>query len=191
MTGSVKHPANFEVPMGTPFSKLLELAGGLKEGRTLKAVIPGGSSTPVLTAETAMNMTMDYDSIASAGSMLGAGSVIVMDDATCMVKTLTRLAHFYYDESCGQCTPCREGTGWLYRMLQRILDGNGKKEDLDILLSVSEKIEGNTICALGDAAAAPVESFINNFRDEFEYYIKNGKSILAGEHNLIEEETSV
>ncbi len=191
VTGSVKHPANFEVPMGTPFSKLLELAGGLKEGRTLKAVIPGGSSTPVLTAETAMNMTMDYDSIASAGSMLGAGSVIVMDDATCMVKTLTRLAHFYYDESCGQCTPCREGTGWLYRMLQRILDGNGKKEDLDLLLSVSEKIEGNTICALGDAAAAPVESFINNFRDEFEYYIKNGKSILEGEHNLIEEETSV
>ena len=191
VTGSVKHPANFEVPMGTPFSKLLELAGGLKEGRTLKAVIPGGSSTPVLTAETAMNMTMDYDSIANAGSMLGAGSVIVMDDATCMVKTLTRLAHFYYDESCGQCTPCREGTGWLYRMLQRILDGNGKKEDLDLLLSVSEKIEGNTICALGDAAAAPVESFINNFRDEFEYYIKNGKSISEGEHNLIEEATSV
>ena len=191
VTGSVKHPANFEVPMGTPFSKLLELAGGLKEGRTLKAVIPGGSSTPVLTAETAMNMTMDYDSIASAGSMLGAGSVIVMDDATCMVKTLTRLAHFYYDESCGQCTPCREGTGWLYRMLQRILDGNGKKEDLDLLLSVSEKIEGNTICALGDAAAAPVVSFINNFRDEFEYYIKNGKSILEGEHNVIEETTSV
>ena len=191
VTGSVKHPANFEVPMGTPFSKLLELAGGLKEGRTLKAVIPGGSSTPVLAAETAMNMTMDYDSIASAGSMLGAGSVIVMDDATCMVKTLTRLAHFYYDESCGQCTPCREGTGWLYRMLQRILDGNGKKEDLDLLLSVSEKIEGNTICALGDAAAAPVVSFIDNFRDEFEYYIKNGKSILEGEHNLIEEATSV
>ncbi len=191
VTGSVKHPANFEVPMGTPFSKLLELAGGLKEGRTLKAVIPGGSSTPVLAAETAMNMTMDYDSIASAGSMLGAGSVIVMDDATCMVKTLTRLAHFYYDESCGQCTPCREGTGWLYRMLQRILDGNGKKEDLDLLLSVSEKIEGNTICALGDAAAAPVVSFINNFRDEFEYYIKNGKSILEGKHNLIEEATSV
>jgi len=191
VTGSVKHPANFEVPMGTPFSKLLELAGGLKEGRTLKAVIPGGSSTPVLAAETAMNMTMDYDSIASAGSMLGAGSVIVMDDATCMVKTLTRLAHFYYDESCGQCTPCREGTGWLYRMLQRILDGNGKKEDLDLLLSVSEKIEGNTICALGDAAAAPVVSFINNFRDEFEYYIKNGKSIIEGEHNLIEEATSV
>ena len=178
VTGNVKNPANFEVPMGTPFSKLLELAGGLKEGRALKAVIPGGSSTPLLTADTAMKMTMDYDSIANAGSMLGAGSVIIMDDSTCMVKTLTRLAHFYYDESCGQCTPCREGTGWLYRMLQRILDGNGKNEDLDLLLSVGEKIGGNTICALGDAAATPVESFIRHFRPEFEYYIKHGKSMV-------------
>ncbi|MDC0182054.1 NADH-quinone oxidoreductase subunit NuoF [Candidatus Thioglobus sp.] len=191
VTGNVKNPSNFEVPLGTPFSKLLELAGGLKEGRKLKAVIPGGSSTPLLPAETAMNMTMDYDSIANAGSMLGAGSVIVMDDTTCMVKTLTRLAHFYYDESCGQCTPCREGTGWLYRMLQRILDGNGKEEDLDLLLNVGEKIMGNTICALGDAAATPVESFIKHFRDEFEYYIQNGKSMLEEEHNLIEEAASV
>jgi len=191
VSGNVKKPANFEVPMGTPFSELLEMAGGLKEGRKLKAVIPGGSSTPVLTADTAMQMTMDYDSIANAGSMLGAGSVIVMDDTTCMVKTLTRLAHFYYDESCGQCTPCREGTGWLYRMLQRILDGKGKREDLDLLLSVGEKIMGNTICALGDAAATPVESFIKNFREEFEYYIENGKSIVEIEHNLIEEEASV
>jgi len=191
VTGNVKNPSNFEVPMGTPFSKLLELAGGLKEGRKLKAVIPGGSSTPLLPAETAMNMTMDYDSIANAGSMLGAGSVIVMDDKTCMVKTLTRLAHFYYDESCGQCTPCREGTGWLYRMLQRILDGNGQEEDLDLLLSVGEKIMGNTICALGDAAATPVESFIKHFREEFEYYIQNGKSMVEEQHNLIEEAASV
>jgi NADH-quinone oxidoreductase subunit F len=191
VTGNIKKPANFEVPMGTPFSKLLELAGGLKEGRKLKAVIPGGSSTPILTADTAMQMTMDYDSIANAGSMLGAGSVIVMDDTTCMVKTLTRLAHFYYDESCGQCTPCREGTGWLYRMLQRILDGNGKREDLDLLLSVGEKIMGNTICALGDAAATPVESFIKHFREEFEYYIEHGKSMVETEPNLIEEEASV
>ena len=191
VTGNVKNPSNFEVPMGTPFSKLLELAGGLKEGRKLKAVIPGGSSTPLLPAETAMNMTMDYDSIANAGSMLGAGSVIVMDDTTCMVKTLTRLAHFYYDESCGQCTPCREGTGWLYRMLQRILDGNGQEEDLDLLLSVGEKIMGNTICALGDAAATPVESFIKHFREEFEYYIQNGKSMVEEQHNLIEEAASV
>ena len=191
VTGNVKNPANFEVPMGTPFSKLLELAGGLKEGRTLKAVIPGGSSTPLLSADTAMNMTMDYDSIANAGSMLGAGSVIIMDDTTCMVKTLTRLAHFYYDESCGQCTPCREGTGWLYRVLQRILDGNGKNEDLDLLVSVGEKISGNTICALGDAAATPVESFIRHFRHEFEYYIKHGRSIVESEHQLIEEEAIV
>ena len=191
VTGNVKNPSNFEVPLGTPFSKLLELAGGLKEGRKLKAVIPGGSSTPLLPAETAMNMTMDYDSIANAGSMLGAGSVIVMDDTTCMVKTLTRLAHFYYDESCGQCTPCREGTGWLYRMLQRILDGNGKEEDLDLLLTVGEKIMGNTICALGDAAATPVESFIKHFREEFEYFIQNGKSMVEEEHNLIEEAASV
>ena len=178
VTGNVIKPANFEVPMGTPFSELLELAGGLKKGRKLKAVIPGGSSTPLLTAETAMKMTMDYDSIENAGSMLGAGSVIIMDDSTCMVKTLTRLAHFYYDESCGQCTPCREGTGWLYRMLQRILDGNGKRDDLDLLMSVQEKIIGNTICALGDAAAIPVESFIRHFRHEFEYYIKHGKSMV-------------
>jgi len=191
VTGNVKNPANFEVPMGTPFSKLLELAGGLKEGRTLKAVIPGGSSTPLLTADTAMNMTMDYDSIANAGSMLGAGSVIIMDDTTCMVKTLTRLAHFYYDESCGQCTPCREGTGWLYRVLQRILDGKGKIEDLDLLVSVGEKISGNTICSLGDAAATPVESFIRHFRHEFEYYIKHGRSIVESEHYLIEEEAIV
>jgi len=178
VTGNVRKPANFEVPMGTPFSELLELAGGLKKGRKLKAVIPGGSSTPLLTAETAMKMTMDYDSIENAGSMLGAGSVIIMDDSTCMVKALTRLAHFYYDESCGQCTPCREGTGWLYRMLQRILDGKGKNDDLDLLMSVQEKIIGNTICALGDAAAMPVESFIRHFRDEFEHYIKHGKSMV-------------
>ena len=191
VTGNVKKPANFEVPMGTPFSKLLELAGGLNEGRKLKAVIPGGSSVPLLSAEVAMTMTMDYDSIANAGSMLGAGSVIIMDDSTCMVKTLTRLAHFYYDESCGQCTPCREGTGWLYRMLQRILDGKGKDEDLDLLLSVGEKISGNTICALGEAAATPVESFIRHFRPEFEYYIKHGKSMIKAQHNLIEEEAIV
>jgi NADH-quinone oxidoreductase subunit F len=179
VTGHVKNPANFEVPMGTPFSDLLEMAGGLREGRKLKAVIPGGSSTPVLPAKAVLKMNMDYDSIDKAGSMLGAGSVIIMDDTTCMVKALTRLAHFYYDESCGQCTPCREGTGWIYRVLKRIMDGQGKNEDLDLLLSVQDKIIGNTICALGDAAAMPVESFIRHFRKEFEYYIKNGKSMVA------------
>jgi len=152
----------------------------MREGRKLKAVIPGGSSTPVLTADVAMGMTMDYDGIEKAGSMLGAGSVIVMDDSTCMVETLTRLAHFYYDESCGQCTPCREGTGWLYRTLKRITDGNGKSGDIDMLMSVQDKIMGNTICALGDAAAMPVESFLRVFREEFEYYIEHGKSMVKG-----------
>ena len=180
VSGHVNKPANFEVPMGTPFKDLLEMAGGVKEGRTLKAVIPGGSSTPVLTAEVAMGMTMDYDGIDKVGSMLGAGSVIIMDDSTCMVEALTRLAHFYYDESCGQCTPCREGTGWLYRVLKRIMDGNGKADDIDLLLGVQGKIMGNTICALGDAAAMPVESFLRNFREEFEYYIEHGKSMVKG-----------
>lgn len=180
VTGHVNGPANFEVPMGLPFKDLLEMAGGIREGRTLKAVIPGGSSTPVLTAEAAMAMTMDYDGIEKAGSMLGAGSVIIMDDSTCMVEALTRLAHFYYDESCGQCTPCREGTGWLYRVLKRIMDGNGKADDIDLLMGVQDKIMGNTICALGDAAAMPVESFLRNFREEFEYYIEHGKSMVKG-----------
>ena len=180
VSGHVKNPANFEVPMGTSFKDLLEMAGGMRDGATLKAVIPGGSSTPVLTAEVAMTMTMDYDGIEKAGSMLGAGSVIVMDDSTCMVETLTRLAHFYYDESCGQCTPCREGTGWLYRVLKRITDGNGKADDIDLLLGVQDKIMGNTICALGDAAAMPVESFLRCFREEFEYYIEHGKSMVKG-----------
>jgi NADH-quinone oxidoreductase subunit F len=181
VTGHVTKPANFEIPMGTPFSELLKMAGGLREGRTLKAVIPGGSSTPVLPADDAMKMTMDYDSIEQVGSMLGAGSVIVMDDTTCMVAALTRLAHFYYDESCGQCTPCREGTGWMYRVLKRIMDGQGKIQDLDLLMSVQDKIMGNTICALGDAAAMPVESFIRHFRHEFEYYIKHGKSMVEND----------
>jgi len=180
VSGHVNNPANFEVSMGMPFSELLELAGGMRNGAKLKAVIPGGSSTPVLTAEAAMDMTMDYDGIDKAGSMLGAGSVIVMDDSTCMVEALTRLAHFYYDESCGQCTPCREGTGWLYRVLKRIMDGKGKADDIDLLLGVQEKIMGNTICALGDAAAMPVESFLRNFREEFEYYIEHKKSMVKG-----------
>jgi len=180
VSGHVNNPANFEVSMGMPFSELLELAGGMRNGAKLKAVIPGGSSTPVLTAEAAMAMTMDYDGIDKAGSMLGAGSVIIMDDSTCMVEALTRLAHFYYDESCGQCTPCREGTGWLYRVLKRIMDGQGKADDIDLLLGVQEKIMGNTICALGDAAAMPVESFLRNFREEFEYFIEHKKSMVKG-----------
>ncbi|MFO7592683.1 MAG: NADH-quinone oxidoreductase subunit NuoF [Pseudomonadota bacterium] len=180
VSGHVNKPANYEVPMGMPFAELLEMAGGVRDGHKLKAVIPGGSSTPVLPADIAMQMNMDYDSIAKAGSMLGAGSVIVMDETTCMVKVLARLAHFYYEESCGQCTPCREGTGWLARVVHRIEHGQGTQEDLDNLVDVAGRIEGNTICALGDAAAMPVKSFINHFRDEFQYHIDHKKCLVSG-----------
>ena len=180
VSGHVNNPGNFEVPMGTPFSELLEMAGGVRDGHQLKAVIPGGSSTPVVPGDKMMELTMDYDSIMSGGSMLGAGSVIVMDDSTCMVKVLARIAHFYYEESCGQCTPCREGTGWLMRMVHRIAHGKGTKEDLDKLDDVANKIMGRTICALGDAAAMPVISFIQNYREEFEYFIEHGKSMVTG-----------
>lgn len=172
ISGHVNKPGNYEIPLGTPFNDLLELAGGIWKGRKLKAVIPGGSSVPVLPAHIMSELTMDYDALSKAGSMLGAGSVIVMDDTTCMVKALTRIAYFYFEESCGQCTPCREGTGWLYRMLKRIRDGQGKWEDLEKLDSVAGKIMGRTICALGDAAAMPVQSFLKHFRPEFEAYIK-------------------
>ena len=179
VSGHVNKPGNYEVPLGTPFKDLLEMAGGVRDGHTLKAVIPGGSSVPVLTAEVAMGMDMDYDSIAKAGSMLGAGSVIVMDETTCMVKTLARLSHFYFEESCGQCTPCREGTGWLSRVVHRIEHGQGRPEDLDLLNDVATRIGGRTICALGDAAAMPVQSFLKNFRDEFEYHIEHKKCKVA------------
>ena len=179
VSGHVNKPGNFEINMGTPFKDLLELAGGVKEGRTLKAVIPGGSSVPVVPADIMMQANMDYDSITSTGSMLGSGAVIVMDDSTDMVKVLQRLSQFYFSESCGQCTPCREGTGWLYRMLTRIVEGKGLPEDLDRLDDVASKIEGRTICALGDAAAMPVRSFIKHFREEFEYYIEHKKSMVG------------
>jgi len=173
MVGDVERPGNYEIPMGTPFAKLLELAGGVKGGRKLKAVIPGGSSAPVLPASIMMDCTMDYDSIAKAGSMLGSGAVIVMDDTRCMVKSLLRLSYFYQHESCGQCTPCREGTGWLWRMVDRIEHGKGRPEDIALLDNVSENIMGRTICALGDAAAMPVRAMIKHFRHEFEHHIEH------------------
>jgi NADH-quinone oxidoreductase subunit F len=176
VSGHVNKPGNYEVPMGTPFADLLELAGGIRDGNKIKAVIPGGSSTPVIPGDVMMDVAMSYDGIGKAGSMLGAGSVIVMDETTCMVKVLERIAEFYYEESCGQCTPCREGTGWLYRVVKRIAHGEGKQEDLDRLVDVANNINGNTICALGEAAAAPVMSFIKHFRDEFQYYIDHGTS---------------
>jgi NADH-quinone oxidoreductase subunit F len=178
VTGHVNRPGNYEVKLGTPFSKLLEMAGGVRKGNKLKAVIPGGSSMPVLPADIMMKTDMDYDSIAKAGSMLGSGAVIVMDDSTCMVRALERLSYFYFEESCGQCTPCREGTGWLYRVVNRIETGRGRMEDLALLDNVADNIAGRTICALGDAAALPVKSFIKHFRSEFVHHIEHKKCLV-------------
>ena len=176
ISGHVERPGNYEVPLGTPFAKLLEMAGGMRNGKKLKAVIPGGSSAPVLPGDVMMNVNMDYDSIAKAGSMLGSGAIIVMDEDVCMVKALERLAYFYFEESCGQCTPCREGTGWMYRVVHRIAEGKGRADDLELLDSVGNNMAGRTICALADAAVFPVRSFTQHFRTEFEYYIEHGKS---------------
>ena len=173
VSGDVERPGNYEIPLGTPFSVLLELAGGVRSGRQLEAVIPGGSSSPVLPASIIMDCTMDYDSIAKAGSMLGSGAVIVMDDTRCMVKSLQRLSYFYMHESCGQCTPCREGTGWLWRVVDRIENGKGRPADMDLLDSVAGNIMGRTICALGDAAAMPVRAMLKHFRPEFEYHVEH------------------
>ena len=173
VSGDVAMPGNYEVPMGTPFATLLELAGGMRDGRRIKAVIPGGSSVPVVPGGIMMQTDMDYDSVAKAGSMLGSGGVIVLNETRCMVKSLLRLSYFYYDESCGQCTPCREGTGWMYRIVRRIEQGEGRMEDLELLDSVAGNIMGRTICALGEAAATPVRSFLTHFRSEFEYHIEH------------------
>ena len=173
MVGDVERPGNYEIPMGTPFAKLLELAGGVKGGRKLKAVIPGGSSAPVLPGAVMMDCTMDYDAISKAGSMLGSGAVIVMDETRCMVKSLLRLSYFYAHESCGQCTPCREGTGWLYRLVNRLEHGQGTLADMDLLDNVAENIMGRTICALGDAAAMPVRGMLKHFRDEFVHHVEH------------------
>jgi NADH-quinone oxidoreductase subunit F len=178
VSGDVNRPGNYEIPLGTPFAKLLELAGGMRDGRRLKAVIPGGSSMPVLPAEIMMGCDMDYDSIAKAGSMLGSGAVIVMDETRCMVRSLLRLSYFYYEESCGQCTPCREGTGWLWRMVQRIESGQGTMDDLNRLDEVAGNIQGRTICALGDAAAMPVRAFLKHYRSEFEHHVTHKRCLV-------------
>jgi NADH-quinone oxidoreductase subunit F len=174
VSGHVNKPGNYELPLGIPFRELMELCGGVRDGRGLKAVIPGGSSVQVLPAEIIQDLTMDYGALQAAGSALGTGAMIVMDETTCMVRVLRRIARFYYAESCGQCTPCREGTGWLYRVLTRIVEGKGTAGDLDMLVDVANKIEGHTICAFGDAAAWPVQSFLRHFRHEFEYMIEHG-----------------
>ena len=178
MSGHLVNPGNFEIPLGTPFADLLNLAGGIWKNRKIKAVIPGGSSVPVVKGEIMMNVNMDYDSISNVGSMLGSGGVIVMDESTCMVSVLHRISRFYYAESCGQCTPCREGTGWLYKILSNIVSGRGSTNDLEQLDRIASQIEGHCICALGDAAAMPVRSFLKNFWQEFEYYVDNKESMV-------------
>jgi len=179
VSGHVEKPGNFEIPLGTPFSELLEMAGGMRNGNALKGVIPGGSSMPILPADVMMDITMDYDALQKAGSGLGSGAVIVMDETTCMVSACRRIARFYYAESCGQCTPCREGTGWMYRVLERIESGKGRPEDIDLLESAAGQIEGHTICAFGEAAAWPVQGFLRQFRHEFEYFVEHGRSIVS------------
>lgn len=174
VTGHVEKPGNYEVPLGMPFKDLLALAGGVRKGHHLKAVIPGGSSMPILPAETMMSLTMDFDSLQKAGSALGSGAVIVMDETVCIVKLLDRISRFYMDESCGQCTPCREGTGWLWRLTNDIEHGRGKIEDVERLRRAAKNIEGRTICAFGEAAAWPVGGCLRHFYDEFVYHVENG-----------------
>ncbi len=181
VSGHVANPGNFEVRLGTPFRDLLAMAGGMRPGRTLKGVIPGGSSMPVLPAAVMLESTMDYDCLQKAGSGLGSGAVIVMDDSTCMVRACHRISRFYMAESCGQCTPCREGTGWMYRLLTRILDGEAVMADLAMLKRAAGQIEGHTICAFGEAAAWPVQGFLRHYWHEFEYYIANGRSLVDDE----------
>ena len=178
VSGHIEKPGNYEIPLGTKFSELLDLAGGIREGKKIKAVIPGGSSSPVIPGEQMMEVNLDYDSIADAGSMLGSGGIIVLDESVCMVKALERLAYFYQHESCGQCTPCREGTGWLYNIIHRIENGQGQPQDLDQLQNITEGIQNRTICALGEAASLPVDSFLKHFRAEFQFHIDYKKCMV-------------
>ena len=180
ISGKVNKPGVYEVDLGYPMGKFIEeYAGGIKDGKKLKAVIPGGSSTPVLKASEIEGVVLDYESIAKAGSMLGSGAIIVFDETDCMVKAISVLSDFYAHESCGQCTPCREGTPWMARIIRNILTGKGKESDPDLLLEICDNILGKTVCPLGDAAAMPVDSFVKKYRDEFEYHIKQGKCNLG------------
>lgn len=181
VSGNVQKPGVYEVALGYPLMDLInQECGGLKSGRQLKAVIPGGSSAPVLTAEEAGRATMDYECLQGMGSMLGSGAVIVIDDSNCMVDMLQVIMHFYHHESCGQCTPCREGTGWLHKIVHSIVSGEGRLQDIDLILRVSKQMMGKTICALSDAAAMPAISFVDKFREEFEFYVREGRSKIRG-----------
>lgn len=174
VTGHVNQPGNFEVPLGIPFKDILALAGGVRTGHQLKAVIPGGSSMPILPAEIMMSLAMDFDALKNAGSGLGSGAIIVLDETVCIVRLLQRISKFYMDESCGQCTPCREGTGWLFRLTDDIEMGRGSLRDIETLKRAAKNIEGRTICAFGEAAAWPVGGCLKHFYDEFVYHVEHG-----------------
>ncbi len=180
VSGHVNKPGNYELPLGFPLMDLInDVCGGMRDGNALKAVIPGGSSVPILTAEECEGCTLDYEGVQAAGSMLGCASVIVMDETTDIVKQVRRMVQFYAHESCGQCTPCREGTGWMTQILRRIEEGRGTEDDLGTLLDMSRQMTGTTICVLSDSAAAPVVSSINKFKDEYLALIRRGERVGA------------
>lgn len=184
VSGNVNKPGTYEVPLGYPLMDLINNeCGGMKNGRKLKAVIPGGSSAPILTAAECEKANMDYESLAQLGSMLGSGAVIVIDETNCMVDMLKVIMHFYHHESCGQCTPCREGTGWLHKIVSSIESGSGRLQDIDLVEEVASHMMGRTICALSDAAALPARSFVQKFKSEFEFYVREGRSKVKGVMN--------
>jgi NADH-quinone oxidoreductase subunit F len=178
VSGHVRRPGNYELPLGFPLKELIyDVCGGLKEGRTLKGVIPGGSSVPILNAQECETCELSFEGVIAAGSQLGCASVIIMDDSTDIVKAVRRMVGFYAHESCGQCTPCREGSAWTEKMLRRIEEGRGTEEDLDTLMEVTSQMEGTTICVLSDSVAAPVQSSIKKFRDDYLARFRTGETV--------------
>jgi NADH-quinone oxidoreductase subunit F len=177
ISGLIKKPGMYELPLGLPLMDVLEkVAGGMRDGRTLKGVIPGGSSTPVLTPEEAKTVTLDYESMAAHGTMFGSGGIVVLDDTVDMVKLVENLISFYHHESCGQCTPCREGLGWMLKIMKKILRGEGTTADIDLLTELCDNIEMKTVCVLSAACTMSTRSYLNKFRHEFEAYVANGAS---------------
>ncbi|HVK60159.1 MAG TPA: NADH-quinone oxidoreductase subunit NuoF [Bdellovibrionales bacterium] len=181
VSGNVNKPGTYEVPLGYKLMDIINNeCGGMKNGRQLKAVIPGGSSAPVLTAAECQDATLDYENMTQKGTMLGSGAIIVIDDSNCMVDVLSTITHFYHHESCGQCTPCREGTGWIEKIVKGMVKGEGKPGDPDLLVKIADNMKGRTICALSDAAALPVLSFVQKFKDEFDYFVREKRSKVKG-----------
>ena len=180
ISGLIKKPGMYELPLGLPLMEVLEkVAGGMRDGRTLKGVIPGGSSTPVLTPEEAQTVTLDYESMAAHGTMFGSGGIVVLDDTVDMVKLVENLISFYHHESCGQCTPCREGLGWMLKIVKKILRGEGTTADIDLLTELCDNIEMKTVCVLSAACTMSTRSYLKKFRHEFEAYVANGASSQA------------